>query len=131
MLHGRVVRPPSVGATLARVDETSVRGMPGLVRVVVRRNFVGVVAEKPFQAAQIAENLQVAWTPGPVIPAQGTYYAHLRADRAARDTYLLDSGDVDQAIRGASRVVSATYLHPFHMHGSVGSSCAVADVQPG
>jgi nicotinate dehydrogenase subunit B len=131
MLHGRVVRPPSVGATLAGVDETSVRGMPGLVRVVVRKNFVGVVAEKPFQAAQIAEKLQATWTPGPAIPAQATYYDHLRRDRASRDTYLLDSGDVDQTLRGARSVVAATYLHPFHMHGSVGSSCAVADVQPG
>ena len=131
MLHGRVVRPPSVGATLARVDEASVRGMPGLVRVVVRKNFVGVVAEKPFQAIQIADKLQVSWTPGPVIPDQATYYDHLRQDRASRDTYLLDSGDVDQSLRAARQVVSATYLHPFHMHGSVGSSCAVADVQPG
>jgi CO/xanthine dehydrogenase Mo-binding subunit len=131
MLHGRVVRPPGVGATLAQVDEASVRGMAGLVRVVVRKNFVGVVAEKPFQAAQIAEKLQVTWTPGPAIPSQATYYDQLRRDRASRDTYLLDSGDVDQSLRAARRVVSATYLHPFHMHGSIGSSCAVADVQPG
>ena len=131
MLHGRVVRPPAVGATLARVDEASVRAMPGLVRVVVRRNFVGVVAEKPFQAIQIAEKLQVSWTPGPAIPAQATYYESLRRDRASRDTLLLDSGDVDQSLRGARTVVSATYLHPFHMHASVGSSCAVADVLPG
>ena len=131
MLHGRVVRPPAVGATLARVDEASVRAMPGLVRVVVRKNFVGVVAEKPFQAIQIAEKLQVSWTPGPAIPAQATYYESLRRDRASRDTLLLDSGDVDQSLRGARTVVSATYLHPFHMHASVGSSCAVADVQPG
>ena len=130
MLHGRVVRPPSIGATLAGVDEASVRGMPGFVRVVVRKNFVGVVAEKPFQAVQIADKLQVSWTPGPNIPAQSTYYDELRRDRSSRDTYLLDSGDVDQTLRGA-RVVSATYRHPFHMHGSVGSSCAVADVQPG
>jgi CO/xanthine dehydrogenase Mo-binding subunit len=130
MLHGRVVRPPSVGATVSGVDDASVRDMPGLVRVVVRKNFVGVVAEKPFQAVQIAEKLQVSWTPGRAIPAQSTYYDDLRRDRSSRDTYLLDSGDVDQALRGA-RVVSATYLHPFHMHGSVGSSCAVADVQPG
>jgi nicotinate dehydrogenase subunit B len=131
MLHGRVVRPPSVGATLAGVDDASVRGMAGLVRVVVRRNFVGVVAEKPFQAAQIAEKLQVSWTPGPPIPAQATYYEHLRSNPASRDTYLLDSGDVEPQLRGARTVVSSTYLHPFHMHGSVGSSCAVADVQPG
>src|SRR6185436_12712089 len=43
MVHGRVVRPPSVGAALAGVDDASVRGMAGLVRVVVRKNFVGVV----------------------------------------------------------------------------------------
>jgi nicotinate dehydrogenase subunit B len=131
MLHGRVVRPPSVGATLGRVDEAAVRGMPGLVRVVVRGNFVGVVAEKPFQAAQIAAQLPVTWTPGPPVPPQATYYDHLRRDTASRDTFLLDSGDVDQMLKGARTVVSATYLHPFHMHGSVGSSCAVADVQPG
>src|SRR5258708_6357592 len=29
MLHGRVVRPPAVGATLVSVDESSVRGTPG------------------------------------------------------------------------------------------------------
>jgi nicotinate dehydrogenase subunit B len=131
MLHGRVVRPPSVGATLGRADEAAVRGMPGLVRVVVRGNFVGVVAEKPFQAAQIAAKLPVTWTPGPAIPPQATYYDHLRRDTASRDTLLLDSGDVDQMLKGARTVVSATYRHPFHMHGSVGSSCAVADVQPG
>ena len=131
MLHGQVVRPPSIGATLAKVDEASVRGMPGLVRVVVRKNFVGVVAEKPFQAAQIAAKLQVSWTPGPALPPQATYYDHLRRDAASRDTYLLDSGDIDRTLRAARTVVSATYRHPFHMHGSVGSSCAVADVQAG
>ena len=32
MLHGRVVRPPVVGATLVGVDESSVRGVPGSSR---------------------------------------------------------------------------------------------------
>src|SRR5262249_49578536 len=31
MLHGRVVRPPSPGATLMNVDESSVKDIPGLV----------------------------------------------------------------------------------------------------
>ena len=58
MLHGRVVRPPAVGATLVGVDEGSVRSLPGVVKVVVRKNFVGVVAEKPWQAIQAAEKLE-------------------------------------------------------------------------
>ena len=32
MLHGRVVRPPEMGATVAHVDEQSVRNLPGLPR---------------------------------------------------------------------------------------------------
>ncbi len=62
MLHGRVVRPPAAGATVESVDESSVAGMPGLVKVVVKKNFVGVVAEKPWQALQAAEKLKVNWT---------------------------------------------------------------------
>ena len=34
MLHGRVVRPPAIGATLESVDEASVAGIPGLRQVV-------------------------------------------------------------------------------------------------
>ena len=55
MLHGRVVRPPAVGAAVVSVDEGSVKDMPGVVKVVTRKNFVGVVAEKPWQAMQAAE----------------------------------------------------------------------------
>ena len=34
-----------------------------------------------------------------------------------------------QKLSGAATVLKATYLHPYQMHGSMGSSCAVADVQ--
>src|SRR5262249_22543715 len=34
MLHGRVVRPPAVGASLMSVDESSIAGLPGVVKVV-------------------------------------------------------------------------------------------------
>src|SRR4030095_4690482 len=35
MGHGRVVRPPSVGATLTAVDEQSLQGFAGIIKVVV------------------------------------------------------------------------------------------------
>jgi nicotinate dehydrogenase subunit B len=126
MLHGRVVRPPSLGATVASVDESSVRDLPGSVKVVVKKNFVGVVADKPWQAMQAASKLKVTWTPGPALPDFATFYDSLRT-QPARDTLLADSKDVDAKLTGT--VVQATYLHPYQMHGSVGSSCAVADVQ--
>jgi CO/xanthine dehydrogenase Mo-binding subunit len=129
MLHGRVVRPPAVGATLVSVDEKSVADVPGLVKIVVKKNFVGVVAQKPWQAMQAAGKLRVTWTPGPGLPAHADFYRHLREQKPTRDTFMVDSGDVDQKLAQAATTVEATYHHPYQMHGSMGSSCAVADVQ--
>ncbi len=129
MLHGRVVRPPAIGATVMSVDESSVEGMPGLVKVVVKKNFVGVVAEKPWQALQAADKLKVTWSSGSGLPKAGDFYEQLRNQKPTRDTLLVDSKDVEQKLGQAAAVVKATYLHPYQMHGSMGSSCAVADVQ--
>jgi nicotinate dehydrogenase subunit B len=129
MLHGMVVRPGAVGAHVVNVDESSVAGMPGLVKVVVKKDFVGVVAEKPWQAAQIARKLKVTWSAAPELPKFDSFYDHLRNQKPTRDTMLVDSKDVDEKLGAAASVVKATYYHPYQMHGSVGSSCAVADVQ--
>jgi CO/xanthine dehydrogenase Mo-binding subunit len=128
MLHGRVVRPPAAGCTLAGVEQSSVRGLPGLVKVVVRKNFVGVVAEKQWQAEQAARRLQLQWSPPVDLPAQSTFYDYIRK-QPSRDVLLVDSGDVPQKLAAASAVLRATYTHPYQMHGSIGASCAVADVR--
>jgi len=129
MLHGRVVRPPSVGATVGSVDESSVKDLPGLVKVVVKKNFVGVVAQKPWQAIQAANKLKVTWTAGTGLPGHADFYDHLRNQKQTRDALMVDSKDVGQKLAEAATVVKSTYYHPYQMHGSMGSSCAVADVQ--
>lgn len=131
MLHGQVVRPPAVGATLVSVEDTSVRNVPGIVKVVVKKNFVGVVAEKPWQALQAANKLKVTWTPGTGLPPQRDLYEYLRNQKLTRDTFVVNSKEVDEKLSSAARVVKATYYYPYQMHGSVGSSCAVGDVKDG
>ena len=128
MLHGRVVRPPAVGATLVSVDKSSIKDLPGSVQVVVKNNFVGVVAEKPWQAIQAANQLRVIWSPGTGLPSHTTYYDFMQT-QPVRDTLVVDSGDVDAKLANAAAVLRATYLHPYQMHASIGSSCAVVDVQ--
>jgi nicotinate dehydrogenase subunit B len=129
MLHGQVVRPPAVGAMLVDVDESSVRDVPGLVKVVVKKSFVGVVADKPWPARQAAEKLKVTWSKGTGLPDARDFHEHLRRQRPTRDTLLVDSKDVDETLARAATVVKATYLHPYQMHASLGTSCAVADVR--
>jgi len=128
MLHGRVVRPPAVGATVMSVDESSVKDVPGLVKVIVRKNFVGVVAEKQWQAIQAAGKLKVAWSAGSGLPKQAEFHESMRK-MPSRDQLLVDSKDTAATLAQAATVHGATYYHPYQMHGSVGSSCAVADVQ--
>jgi nicotinate dehydrogenase subunit B len=130
MLHGKVVRPPTVGATVAGVDQSSVAGLPGKVQVVVKNDFVGVVADTEWHAIQAAGALNVTWSPGAALPDQNTLYAWITQQPTA-DSLAVDSGDVDQTIGNAATKVTAQYLHPYQVHGSIGSSCAVADVRGG
>ena len=129
MLHGRVVRPPEMGATVAHVDEQSVRNIPGLTKVVVRKDFVGIVAETQYQAVLAARQLAVRWNPGPELPRQDSFFDHLQK-QPSHDVLSVDSRDVDTELAAAKNVVRARYTYPYQMHGSVGTSCAVADVKP-
>src|SRR6186713_3741564 len=49
MLHGRVVRPPAIGAKLGSVDEGSIKGIR-TAKVVRQGNFLAVVAENEWAA---------------------------------------------------------------------------------
>ena len=129
MLHGRVVRPPGMGATVAHVDESSVQHIPGVVKVVVRKDFVGVIAEKQHQAIRAARELRVQWNRGPELPEQSTFFEYLQK-QPSRDTLSVDSGDVEKQL-AAGNGLRARYTYPYQMHGSIGSSCAVADVKAG
>ncbi|MPY89960.1 MAG: molybdopterin-dependent oxidoreductase [Luteitalea sp.] len=131
MLHGRVVRPAAVGATLVSVDESSVGDVPGLVKVVVKKNFVGVVAESEWQAIQAANKLKTAWTRGSGLPSQRDFHKRLRGQTPSQDAFVVSSKDVDETLAHATTVLKATYLYPYQMHGSIGTSCAVVDVRAG
>src|SRR5262249_39851683 len=56
MLHGRVVRPPAVGAVLGDVDEGSI-GDIATARVVRQGNFLAVVARNEWAAIKAARQL--------------------------------------------------------------------------
>ena len=130
MLHGRVVRPPAIDATVVNLDHNSVARLPGLVKVVVRKNFLGVVAQKQFQAEQAAAQLKVTWSAPENLPPQDDFYNHILKS-PSRDVLLVDSGDTKQQLAHSVSQLNATYYHPYQAHASMGASCAVADVQPG
>ena len=128
MVHARVVRPPNPGAKLVAMDETSVKDIPGLVQVVQRGNFIGVVAEREEQAIRAARLLKVEWQETDVYPRMGDLFTELRG-QPTEDNVLVEQGDLEKAFAGAARQVHATYYEPYHAHASLGPSCALAEVK--
>ena len=128
MIHGRVVRPPAAGAKVIGVDESSVRSLPGNVKVIVRGDFVAVAADTQWEAMKAADRLVVKWSAGEALPDQRSLYANMRK-LASRDAFTVAAADVDDKLKASARTFKATYFHPFQMHGSLGTSCAVADVR--
>jgi CO/xanthine dehydrogenase Mo-binding subunit len=125
MLHGRVIRPATIGATLASVDETSLHGLHG-VKVVRRDAFLGVVAPDEWTAVQAMRKLAVTWTGGGIAPVTDLAAA-VRAVPAVSEKAIVDTGDLTTAL--GANPLGATYVWPYQMHGSIGPSCAVADVR--
>ena len=131
MLHGCVVRPPAMGASLQSVDESSVRGVPGLVKVVREGNFLGVVAESEWGAMQAAQKLKASWSKWEGLPEQSKLWEYVRATKINKDDVTSNVGDAEQALAQAAKRVSATYNWAIHTHGSMGPSCAVAEFKEG
>ncbi len=127
MLHARVVRPPTIGATVESIDASSVREVPGHVRVIREANFIGVVAERAEQAIRAAQVLKVTWRESATLPDIADLHREIRAARTT-DKTVSSRGDITAGFAGAVRTIAATYEWPFQMHASLGPSCSVADV---
>ena len=122
MLHGRVVRPRGqgaygAGAKVATLDETSIAHIPG-ARVVRKGDFVGVVAEREWDAVRAARDLKITWDMPATLPGSDGLYAAMRAEKTT-DHVVLERGDMSPAFAAAAHVASGTY------HGAVPGARAV------
>ncbi len=131
MMHGRVVRPRGqraygAGAKGQRIDETSIRSISG-ARVVRRGDFIGVVAEREWDAVRAAQQLKVTWETPPPLPGNRRLYEQMRgAD--SQERIVLEKGNVTTAAGAAAHVVSQTGRGPYQAHAAFGPNCAIADV---
>ena len=131
MLHGRVVRPPAMGASLQSVDESSVKDIPGLVKVVRENNFLGVVAESEWGAIQAAQKLKANWSAWQGLPEQSKLWEYVRATKVNKDDVTSNVGDAEKALAQAAKRMSASYNFAINSHASMGPSCAVAEFKDG
>jgi CO/xanthine dehydrogenase Mo-binding subunit len=131
MLHGRVIRPSGLGATLVSYDESSIGGIPGIVKVVRIENFLGVVAKSEWSAIKAARQLSVKWSDWSGLPEQSQIWEHVRKTKILKDDVTSNRGDSESALAAAPRKLAATYDFAIHTHGSIGPSCATAEFEDG
>ena len=129
MLHARNVKPPVAGAQLVSIDESSVRGVPGFVKVVSKRNYVAVVCEREEQAIQAARLLKCNWQKPATapFPASDDLFAYMRSATPTFSAPPVVAGTPDAALAAAATVVEADYDVPFQGHTSIGPAHAMAD----
>jgi nicotinate dehydrogenase subunit B len=128
MQHARVIRPPAIGATLTAVDESSIKQFPG-VKVVRIKNFLAVVGDDEWTAERAARALRAQWSEWSGLPAQDRLADTMRNDPGLTEQSLVNKGTPAAPLPPNAKTLAASYFWPMQSHGSIGPSCAVADVR--
>ncbi len=129
MVHARNVRPPVAGATLVSIDESSVKGIPGFVKVVSKGNYVAVVCEREEHAIRAARQLKCEWKKPATapFPTSDNLFTYMRGATSSSTGKPVETGNVDAAFASAATVIEAEYDVPFQGHTSIGPAHAMAD----
>ncbi|MGA3401397.1 MAG: molybdopterin cofactor-binding domain-containing protein [Acetobacteraceae bacterium] len=129
MLHARILRQPSRGATLAALNEAAVRrAAGGEFRIVRVGNFVAFVSpdETVVQRAAAAAPPYATWENVPQLTPDMQEAAWL-VGQPSNDRVLYD--EIQPAIVGT--VMQASYSRPYVAHASMAPSCALAEFRNG
>jgi isoquinoline 1-oxidoreductase beta subunit len=124
MVYGAVARPPRYGATLKAAAEGDARSQPGVVDVVLREGFAGVVATTRRAAQAAISHLELTWEGGTSI--NQTEMEAMLALPQDGGTLIQRAGDVDSA---AGTVLEAYYFTPMAVHAQMEPQAALADVK--
>ena len=133
MVHARNVKPPIAGAKLVNIDESSVRSIPGFIKVVSKGNYVAVVCEREEQAIAAAKQLRVNWEKPatPPFPASEDLFKYMRSATPTSSGRPTVTGNPEAAFAGAAKVIEADYEVPFQGHTAISPAHAMADPSNG
>ncbi|RQS68213.1 xanthine dehydrogenase family protein molybdopterin-binding subunit [Burkholderia sp. Bp8963] len=129
MLHARIVMPPVYDAKLLSFDEAAVVRMPGVVRIVRNGSMLAVVARGEWQAVQAQRALAAGchWSPGRPLPDREKVHDELKRISTQR----IEIANTHTAVAPATKTLTATFRKNYLLHGSIGPSCSVAQLENG
>ena len=128
MKFGKVLRPPTLGATLKNVEVSAAEKSPGVLQIVRDGDFVGVIAETQ-EAANVAIHLIAAtWNERSPLLQQSDIDSMLTPGGFGGET-IADAGNADSAMRDAATVMEADYASPLAAHAALEPQGSLAHVR--
>jgi CO/xanthine dehydrogenase Mo-binding subunit len=126
MLHGKILRPASYGATLASVDTREAEALPD-VTVVRDGDFVGVTAPTEHAAARALEAIRAEWSTSPQVGSRDLF-DHLRktADRQGGGRGSSRAGSMEEGLAAADVKLQQSYTVAYIAHTPLEPRAAVA-----
>jgi CO/xanthine dehydrogenase Mo-binding subunit len=126
MLYGKVLRPPSFGATLTSCDDSAAKAMAGVV-VVRDGDFVGVAGPSAHAAKSALDAIHAQWKEVPQI-SNKEIFSYLKQNAAAKteDRFRKQRGSVEYGLAGAAHRLDATYNVAYIAHAPLEPRAAVA-----
>lgn len=117
MVYAVTKLSPVYRGELDGFDRASIANIPGILDVVPLPHGVAVVANSTWAAMQGAQRISVRFKPTPHDTLDSAAFsARMRAALSRSGHVNRNDGDLDAALRGAARVVEATYEVPYLAH---------------
>jgi isoquinoline 1-oxidoreductase len=134
LLHGKVLRPPAYGATLASLDASAAEALPGVV-VVRDGAFAGVAAPTERQAEEALAALKAEWSAGEAQPSGKQLFEILKSSAATGGggggRGNLTRGSIEEGLAAAEFKLESVYTVAYIAHAPLEPRAAVAEWKDG
>ena len=109
------------------ITETILPGDPGL------ENGIAIVADTWWQAQSARKKLEVTWDEGPRVNQSSAGFAQRAVELSQQPPHatMRSDGDVEGALKGAAKLVEASYSYPFIAHAPLEPQNCTAEYKEG
>ncbi|MGB7284951.1 MAG: molybdopterin cofactor-binding domain-containing protein [Candidatus Acidiferrum sp.] len=131
MLYGKVLRPPSFGATVSSYDAKAAQAMSGVV-VVRDGDFIAAAAGSEVQAQKAIDAIRTEWKEVPQTSSKELFaYLKQNAKPGGDERSRHIKGSMEDGLAAAAHRLDATYTVEFIAHAPLEPRAALAEWSDG
>jgi len=133
LVHASIAQCPVFGGKVKAFDDSKIKSMRGVKKVVRGEDWVAVVADNWWRANQALKQISIEWDVGENGSVSSeSIMRFLRTGIDAKEAPVArKDGDFDKAIAGAAKVIEAEYYAPYMTHATMEPQTATALVRDG